>query len=237
MPLEDWLPDLQGFPRDGIQVFLTADNTFLAAVIIDGVRTDLPEVGAGPYDAVLTPDQARRDTFELRIDNGRLTFGMPGYDITWIDTELPDLSWDQGVVQFGHHSYNPEKAEENTGHAGTWHWDDVVINPVVPFTMIHTDTEFVGGGETPRTVEFESAAPDDAYLRFSGIGDNLEISTDGGDSGQTAEILPGSKPEVDESFRSYWTPIPAGTTSVLVRGDDWWGGEWRARDLTIWAPA
>jgi hypothetical protein len=37
-------------------------------------------------------------------------------------------------------------------------------------------------------------------------------------------------------FASYWTPIPAGTTSVMFRGSSWGSGEaWQARDITVWA--
>lgn len=34
---------------------------------------------------------------------------MPAYNFWWIDATIPNLGWDMGVVQFGHHSYNPTK--------------------------------------------------------------------------------------------------------------------------------
>ena len=40
---------------------------------------------------------------------------------------------------------------------------------------------------------------------------------------------------VEEHFKSYWMPIPAGTTSVQIRGNDWWGGKWLVRDVSVWA--
>jgi hypothetical protein len=36
-------------------------------------------------------------------------------------------------------------------------------------------------------------------------------------------------------FQSYWTPIPAGTTSVQFRGQGGWWGSWMVRDISLWA--
>lgn len=238
LPLEDWLPDLNGFPRHGIRVTLTPENKFIAEVFDDGVRTGLAEAGAGPYDTFLEPDPARRDTFELRISSEHITFGMPHYGQTWVDSDLPDLGWSQGVVQFGHHSYNPEKAEVPPGgaEANTWHWDNVTIDPSMPFTMIHADANHVGGGASVATIGFDAPAPQNAHLRFAGIGTDIQISVDGGESWEPALVQWASKPGAEEHFRSYWTPVPEGVDQVLVRGTDWWAGPWRARDFSIWAP-
>jgi hypothetical protein len=36
-------------------------------------------------------------------------------------------------------------------------------------------------------------------------------------------------------FLSYWTPIPAGVTSVQLDGGPWRGGNWAVRDVSIWS--
>ena len=83
----------------------------------------------------------------------------------------------------------------------------------------------------------EKPAPANSYLRFSGIGENLEVSFDQGVTWQTAVEQEHSKIEQNNHFRSYWMPIPTGTESIQFRGDNWWGGqhEWAARDISIWA--
>lgn len=89
------------------------------------------------YESFLTPDAKRRDKFELQISRNHLRFGMPAYNFNWIDLPIPELDWSQGVVQIGHHSYNPAKdagcpinQNAKTGCSPTtWHWDNVNIQP------------------------------------------------------------------------------------------------------------
>jgi hypothetical protein len=101
--------------------------------------------------------------------------------------------------------------------------------------MIRADRRFLApGGDTH--INFSQPAPADARLRFAGIGSNLEVSFDGGQTWQIAEIQT-QKTYTEESFKSYWTPIPEGTTNVQFRGGPWWGGDWHVRDISIWAQA
>jgi hypothetical protein len=235
LPLQDWLPDLHGHPMNGVNVRMDFENnTFVASVFRDGAETKIGSFAT--YDEVLTPDPARRDTFELRISQTRLSFGMPAYGLTFVDESMPALGWSMGVVQFGHHSYTPTKANSPSDpRPNTWHWDNVEIAPAVPFTMVKATSRAVGGGAGVETVRFASAAPAGASLRFAGIGDRLEVSFDGGASWQAARVQPSSVPSTDDHFRSYWMPVPPGTKEVRFRADDWWGGPWRVRDLTIWS--
>jgi hypothetical protein len=205
------------------------------------VETDVPgqNLFAG-YESFLTPDAKRRDTFELRISSTHIRFGMPGYNFYWSDTAIPALGWTRGVVQFGHHSYSPTKGDgcaiKQNAATGcgptTWHWDNVRVSPAVPFTILRADrrTADAAGGQ----VNFPAPAPATARLRFAGIGSNLSVSYDGGKTWQPAQLQAQSK-VVEEHFKSYWMPIPAGTTSVQFRGSDWWGGRWLVRDISIWA--
>jgi hypothetical protein len=60
------------------------------------------------------------------------------------------------------------------------------------------------------------------------------VSFDAGKTWQPAGLQAQSK-TVEEHFKSYWMPIPAGTISVQIRGNDWWGGKWLVRDISVWA--
>ena len=103
-------PDLAGHPRDAVHIVLDlVDERFLAHLISDGEVADIELASTQSYTDVLTPDAARRDTFELRISKEHLTFGMPAYDLFWVDQSLPELDWSQGTVQLGHRSYTPRQ--------------------------------------------------------------------------------------------------------------------------------
>lgn len=155
----------------------------------------------------------------------------------WFDVAIdPPLTWDQGVVRIGHHSYTPDKDCKKPGdrscQPNTWHWDNVEISPAVPFTILHADRRYVDT-ENPSVV-FEKPAPDGAYLRFSAIGSNLEVSFDQGKTWQLA-IKQTQKKDVEDHFSSYWTPVSSGVTSVHFRDQRWSGGDWHARNISIWS--
>jgi hypothetical protein len=244
LPLEDWLPDLDGEPRNAIHVRMdlaNGDTMFSTSIIRNFETIEIPGqnllVG---YESFLTPDAKRRDKFELRISRDHIRFGMPAYNFYWIDSAIPAMDWGQGVVQFGHHSYNPAKdagcpinQNAKTGCAPvTWHWDNINIKPSVPFTILRADQRMVDAETTQ--IYFPTPAPANAHLRFAGIGAQIEISFDRGKTWQPASQQAQEK-SVEEHFSSYWTPIPAGTQNIQFRGDDWWGGSWVVRDISIWA--
>lgn len=241
-PFEDTiqLPSqrVNGHPRNGVRFRLnTNDLTFQTFVFRDGEEIEVEEASGTSYADVLEPDAARRDTFEMTISRDHLAVGMPNYGLQWTDADIPELGWTRGIVQFAHHSYNPRKADTpSDAHANTWHWDNVQLSSAVPFTIIGTETDYVGGEDAPVPIRFDAPAPEGSSMRFAGIGENLEISVDGGSSWQAAEVQWASDPGGEEHHQSYLTPVPAGTQEILVRGDEWFGGDWRVRDITIWAP-
>ena len=235
LPLESWLPDLQGEPRNAIHIRMDTTNgqtIFKGEIIRNFVTTDVTTNNWTGYETVLTPSAKRRDRFELRISRNYIKFGMPQYNLWWVDTKIDDLGWSTGVVQFGHHSYNPMKDCSDCA-PNTWHWDNVMIDPAVPFTIIRASqrsTDATSGG----VITLPAPAPADARLRFAGIGKQLEVSFDDGKTWQAAQRQAQPR-NVEEQFSSYWTPIPPGTQQVLVRGEKWWGGEWTVRDISVWS--
>lgn len=231
LPLDSWLPDLQGKPHNGIQIRMNiGQNSFFQAYYLkNGRESSISGNNWTGYENFLTPDPRRRDTFEIRISQTHLSFCMPDYNFCWVDTDIAPLDWNMGVVQIGHHSYNPKK--DGGQGPNTYHWDNVQISPAVPFNMIKADRRYAR--PDINVVNFAQPAPANAHLRFAGIGQNLQVSFDNGATWQTAQ----KQPQLNNSghFSSYFTPIPAGTQSVMFRGERWWGGDWHVRDLSIWS--
>lgn len=241
-PLDDWLPDLNGVPRNAVHVRMddiAGETVFRAFAVRDFNPEPIPASSTG-YERFLTPSAVQRDTFELRVSRTHLRFGMPELGYRWIDAPLPELPWTMGVVQLAHHSYSPTKGSGSnagggpgSGSANTWHWDNVSMAPARLFTLLRADRRFVDS-TTTTAVWFPAAAPQSAYLRFAGIGEDLELSVDGGATWQPA-LRQAQMKAADEHFKSYWTPIPAGVDSVQFRGADGWFGAWMVRDISIWA--
>lgn len=112
VPLNDFFPDANGEPRRAIQVTMDAFNgqtTFKARAMSNFQAVELPiaswtGMGIYSYPQCHPPRYGR-----LRISRTHIKYGMPAYNIWWIDTDISDLGWSRGVVQFRHHSYNPTK--------------------------------------------------------------------------------------------------------------------------------
>jgi hypothetical protein len=237
LPLTDWLPDLNGEPRRAVHVTLgvSSTGTIMTAERVENFAAGKIEgIWWISYEDFLEPSATRRDTFEIRLSKNHLKAGMPDYDFWWIDADIPALDWGQGVVQFGHHSYTPEKdcPDQDCG-PNTWHWDNITLNPAVPFTIVQTDTEFINQN-TPNKVIFSKPAPPNSYLRFAAHGDNVQISLNNGVTWIDATIQKQERVS-DGGFNSYWMPIPNGTAQLLIRGEDTWAGRWFVRDISIFS--
>jgi hypothetical protein len=236
LPLEDWLPDLNGPPTNAVHVKMESLNgttPFKAFVYRNWVEEDVGGDWRTGYESFLTPSANRRDTFELRLSRTHLRFGMPAYDFWWVDAEIADLGWDQGVVQLGHHSYDPTRYCPACG-PNTWHWDNVGIDPAVPFTMLRADRRYVDAESAPK-VAFPGPSPEHAHLRFAAVGQKIEYSVDGGASWRPAQRAAQHRSN-PERFQSYWTLVPAGVTAVRFRGEGVAEpGAWMVQDVAIWA--
>ncbi len=239
-PLDSSLPDLNGRPRNSVQVRMENFfpqggwwTSFKLVVVRDGQAESYSHSVTG-YEAFLTPDEKRRDTFELRISRDRVSFGMPDYGFQWFDADISPLAWDRGIVQWGQHSYTPWK--DGGGGPNSYHWDNFSISPSVPFSIFASDRRFVDETSPTRTFHLAAPAPAESNLRFMGIG-TLEVSFDGGASWHTPRQQSMEK-AAPEHFRSYWTRIPEGTTSVTFRGGpDSYYRHWHVRNVAVFSKA
>lgn len=229
------------------------------------IEDRLAKLGTDPATGLpYGPSAKRRDTFELTLSTTHIKFRMLSPKdgstlITWIDRVDFDpntagdqaLPWNKGVVQFGHHSYNPHKTCTDAGRDGdlcpanTWHWDNLTLNPAVPFTMIraHERAVIEGALGSPMTFTFPQPAPADAFLRVDAYGAGYEVSEDNGSTWATL-----TKQAQDENtgtaglqfsryhHGSYWHPITAGVQSVQFRTTEWGGwGQGGVDYAAIWA--
>jgi hypothetical protein len=246
LPLETSFPDLQGPPRNSIKFTLTSENTISGQIFRNFEPVLFPSWPNDTithnwwqgYQTIFTPDAARRDKVEIRLSRTRIKVGFPAYNFWYIDTEIPALDFTTGVVQFGHHSYNPEKdcgvantpGPDGQCRANTWHWDNFSISPARPFSIVKS-TRRSADAMSPG-IEFAAPAPANAKLRFVAIGTNIQVRFD---NGGWQPAVKQAQVRADEGhFTNYWMDVPAGTTRVEFSGGGWWGGSWAVRDASFW---
>lgn len=234
LPAEDWLPVASGEPRDGLQLKtgMTHDQTHIAASVVRDFDLSRMMTSEQTLEELLAengvaPSGEELETFEIRLSAEHLSLCLPTYDECLIDTPInPPLDWSRGVVQFGHHSWHSEQSN-------TYRWDNFYIEPAIPFGMVKANNRNVNPfGDT---FTFAAPAPANSYLRFTGIGEHLQVSFDNGVTWQTAQLQQHEAGQYDAGrFRTYWMPIPPTVQTVKVRGNDWWGGNWFAHTASIW---
>jgi hypothetical protein len=146
------------------------------------------------------------------------------------------LPFSSGIVQFSHHSYNPNKCDVTaiTCKADTWHWSDFSISSAQRYTLIRpVDHQVIT--EPGGAVTFAAPAPSGSFLKFAAIG-STQLSFDGGKTYSAAKLAPldpaygGNHPE---HFQSYLSPMPAGASSVLIKSAGGWYGPGMARDFSV----
>lgn len=224
LPLLSELPDLSGPPSNAIHIQLV--NEFGWSI------TRFPSgKGLSRYDYVNRPVQRSakfREKFVISIADGRLRMAhrneRSGQLVIFEDVALPaDLGFDKAVVQFGHHSYTPNKdchfmSIEGCG-PNTWHWDNIKLTPAESFTM----TKF-------EPIRVEGSIPvSPGWLRFAARG---KASVNWGHG--WVPVDPANGPTEGAGYASYFIQIPKDATEVRLRGQPTWIGEWRAKDISIW---
>ena len=223
--------DLQSPNRNSVVV--TTDNGQAAPnlkVVTNGNVTSYGSLAQTPFNAgvVAGTNQAKtRQVFKLTLSPTHVRFerlaSTSAGALVFLDQNIATLNWTQGVVQFGHHSYNPTK--DGAGSPATWHWDNFAIDPALPFTIIHfTDRATTGG-----TIVATTPAPANAYLHFSAI--CLPVVNG---------VTPPKMTDIGhpEHFSSYMLPIAQGaqTFSVSFKTDASYGAPCLMKDYTIWSP-
>lgn len=249
--------DLQGAPRNAVQVTLFAPNDnnksgFKPNIFKNGVETGEFRQFTSDYDSFLAyedylpggaGDPKRRDTFEITISKTHIKVCMPqdlsdnapSQTICWTDKNINPLPFTTGIVQFAHHSYTPDKDcqfyQLDCG-PNTWHWDDISISPAIPFTMIKPNVRTVRNENTP--VVFNQPAPANSYLRFSAAG-SVQISLNNGAYQSVSKQPSTGTSDPNGHVASYFVPVPAGTQNVRFKMTDIGAGGVRANDFAIWS--
>jgi len=249
LAIHEFDPDLQGAPIEGVQIRLRQENYFSITIHENGNETHLPFDNFTQYHDVLEMSKKNRSTFYFGVVQGQLKVGLPEHGLWWHDQAAPDIfrrsAWKEAAVQFGHHSYTPDKLCEFSFFpsacaqhgADTFHWDNMMMYPTKPFDLVQGSPRLITPSTAVKTFTPDRPAPAGSYLRFAGIGENLQVSFDNGATWQAAQEQAHSKTKQNNHFRSYWHPVPTGTTEVLFKGENWFNGEleWAARDISFWA--
>jgi len=233
LPFDQSDVDLQGRPRKALHLFMTTYNGQTAFVCqrIDNfvtveekgrqwnsLESALAAVGRAPSATV-------RDTFRFTFSPTSMTFNSPtiaGFEPC--SHSFANAGFTSGVVQIGHHSYNPEKAGTgNPGEGGaprpnTWHWDNISVSNSTPFTILQGDRRYI---DDSGTVNFPPA-PAGATLRFSAVG---SVTVNG-----AAVAKQPSQLTQPMHFASYSVAIPEGATSAAITANF-------AKGFHIWARA
>lgn len=249
LAIHDFDPDLQGAPLEGVQIRLRQENYFSITIHENGNETNIAFDNFNQYHDVLEMSKKNRSTFYIGVANGHLKVGLPEYNLWWHDQPAPEIfsrtAWREAVVQFGHHSYTPDKFCELSFFpfvcaqhgADTFHWDNMMLYPTKQFDLVQGTPRLITTSTAVKTFTPNKPAPAGSYLRFAGIGENLQVSFDSGLTWQNPNEQAHSKTKQNNHFRSYWHPVPEGTTQVIFKGENWFGGqlEWAARDISFWA--
>lgn len=266
LPLDSGQPDLQGSPKRALrikQVSLSTGVSWRAYRFENFVGGVIPGGQCClAVNAVLDPSAERRSKLEIKLRpdhikvalvencwktiNGVLTDTgcrtASNNPAVWIDAPIsPPLDWSQGVVQLGHHSYNPQKPCADAGQPltncqpNTWHWDNLRISPYVPLSIMRGGPRMVQ--TATQDITFPSPAPAGATLRFSAVG-RVETSADQGQTWTVQTPRPSSDGGHTELAASYGVAIPQGTQSVRVRlsQNGSYVGPFHAKDFHVWAP-
>lgn len=245
LPLRIDLPDLNGTALNQIQIAREAGGPGGPNLSItrNGVIEDyqasssVPPISQGVASG--TNQSATRQSFRFTVGAGRMKFerlmSPTAPQLTFWDVAV-EPPFASGVVQFGHHSYNPTK--DGAGVPATWHWDEMVVSnndlnsPLnTPFTILHT---------TPRNLtaagsfSWATPAPANSFLRFSAICRPVVNGV------ALTPIASTASPRHPEHHSSYRVAIPADSVNATVgfAADDWYApGAFpcQAKDAHVWS--
>ncbi len=245
--LDDEIPSAQGNPRNTVHIeqgndstFFTSDGTFHVEVFDANRRRVAAIAPSGKsWTSVLTPSAQTRSTVEVVLSRSHVKVWMPQYNLVWVDKDIPQVAFTQGVVSFVHHSYGPEKGEDllthsSRGRANTFHWDNVSISPSIPITIVHTDHRAAeyDSSAASRTFTLAQPAPANSYLRFAAMAQSVNVSFDGGPfsaAPRTGLHTAGEHPA------SYFMPVPQGATRMTFQINPALGNVGQVQNPTVFS--
>lgn len=237
-PLDGAAPTQQGNPRNALHIGMVGAGPYPSPTSQDmGNRAFIAEEFDGnrnvvayiepPYNSgwmnVTTLSAQTRRTIQVDLTRTHVRVWMPEFNLVWVDADIPQLPFTQGIVSFGHHSYSPSKGAdpvdggaEASGTATSWHWDNVSINPAIPFEIIHSDHRAAqwNEGVAARTFTLEKPAPANSVLRFNGYGGNVGMKVSFNGAPVVDAVLSGAMRAL-ESSANYLMPVPTGTTTIM----------------------
>ena len=245
MPLESWLPDLNGEPKNGIHIRLTGNDTgsaFVGDISVNGTVTDLQSAWYLSQEDYLTPSRSVRTKYELVISRTHIKFWLPEYNLVYIDQNI-NVPFSQGILQLAHHSYNPTKdasMSQTTEQAklglqaapDTWHWSDITMSSAERFSIDHPDHRWYNSSQA--TGHFSAVAAN-TFLRFvDQTGSLMKVSFDGGQT--FTQPTPQYHKSGCNAYSTcqYLVPVPVGATSVTFKGTtDGYGEGWFVKEVSL----
>jgi hypothetical protein len=245
LPVPNFLPSYQGEPASGLEFRIDGGTCqrgnigtiFRVSTISSTALNDVNQSYPCVDDAV-APSFRVRTPFEIDVSANHLKVFLPGTAMVFYDGPI-SLPFRQAVVQFSHHSYDPEKSEnfDNTspGLPNTYHWSGVSIEPATPFTLLRPQQPLSLHPNQNPTLTLPQPAPANAFLRFAGLGP-VQVSFDGGRTFQTPHVQNAARDGDEGIFVSYWSPVPAGITQLVFRGEqNKYGQPWWIEDVSVWS--
>jgi hypothetical protein len=248
-----WVPDLSGPARNIIWMETGYNNGrrfTMRMVDNDFNDVELPISNWSALEDYITPSKTTRTTFELRIKPYHIKLGMklpenhPSGEeyLWWVDTGVDNsgnpihISWTDAMVMLGHYSYNPRK--NNGGIENTWHWDNLRIEPAVPFDINQSTRRYADASDPVLTFEDEItigsrivfSAPD--YTR---IADAIRVSLDNGTTWINPQRIPAGSYDPDDTWGPSYAALEViadqPTTSLRFQGIDSPHQQWMVRDV------
>jgi hypothetical protein len=177
-----------------------------------------------PFDQIGGRSKVTRTPVRIVLSRTSLTLSYPTVPGASLTVNFADLGWDQGVIQLGHHSYDPLK-DCDTCAANTWHWDNVSVNPARLFYQRQATPERTGApiyDSDPRSLSFGNPAPANSSLMFAGSCGIHVRDTPTSPWRESTIIGPNDHPEHVQSYR---VSVPQGSTGIQFKFEDnqWFG--------------
>ena len=213
--------DGSGPPRNGLNVVMDAGAEWRLDLVRNGTATTLGRMPI-PYSGFGGMSRTTRTPVRIVVRPTSLTLSYPTVPGASRTVSFAALGWNQGIVQFGHHSYTPFKDcathPEFICEPDTWHWDNVSINPSKPIYQLQATPERVTSirDSGARTLTFGGSAPTNAELWFTG-NCNVQVRDTSSSPWRSARVVGVHANHFVEHTQSFRVTVPPGARSVQYR--------------------